>query len=420
MKRGLGIFALVLVGATPPASASELHSWHDPHDLPLAASVRSAVVQQHDAPIQEAPDAKSRRRGSALGGALLPVYGATPGPGCDGRWLQIGPLAWICQDAVTLSSLEPVDRDDRSHVIAEHGLPYRYFFVGKDGSWAYGSLRDADEAVPEQQLEPGFAVAGVDLKTKGIERYVLTSHNRWVPLRDLSGPARPFLFQGQSVEDGRLDFAWVVVDNARIYSRPDLTARTKATRSRFELVPVLETKQSRGERFVRIDEQSWLRARDLRQPTSAPPPDEILPGERWIDIELATQTLVLYEGDRPIFATLVSTGRGAQGTERATPKGVHRIWVKLRTTNMSNLSDEDATRLYAIEDVPYVQFFSKGVGLHAAFWHRSFGFEKSQGCVNLAPLDAQKLFELTSPRLPAGWHAALPTSLEEGTVVRVR
>src|SRR5690606_26136503 len=109
---------------------------------------------------------------------------------------------------------------------------------------------------------------------------------------------------------------------------------------------------------VRIDEQSWLRARDLRQPTSAPPPDEILPGERWIDIELATQTLVLYEGDRPIFATLVSTGRGAQGTERATPKGVHRIWVKLRTTNMSNLSDEDATRLYAIEDVPYVQFFS--------------------------------------------------------------
>lgn len=419
MKRSFGVFALLLATSSL-ASASELPPWRDPSDLPLPASVRSAVVERHDAPIQQAPDAKSERRGAALGGARLPVYGAMRGPGCRGRWLQIGTLAWICQDAVALSDLEPVDPSDRSHVIAEHGLPYRYFFVGNDGSWGYGSLRDADEAVPEQQLEPGFAIAGVDLKSKGIERYVLTSHDLWVPLRDLSGPVRPFLFQGQTVEDGRLDFAWVVVEKARVHAQPTLSGRTKATRNRFELVRVLETKQSGGERFVRIDEQGWLRARDVRQPSLAPPPNEVLPGERWIDIELATQTLVLYEGERPVFATLVSTGRGAQGTEQATPKGVHRIWVKLRTTNMSNLSDDDAKRYYAIEDVPYVQFFSRGVGLHAAFWHRSFGYERSQGCVNLAPLDAQRLFELTSPRLPAGWHAALPTTVDEGTVIRVR
>jgi len=350
----------------------------------------------------------------------LPIYGTQAGPGCKGKWLNVGPLAWICQNAVELSELEPVAPNDRTHVVAAHGLPYRYFFVRKDGSWAYGSLRDADEAVPERQLEPGFAIAGVDLKTKGVERYVLTSHDLWVPLRDLSGPVQPFLFQGRTVEDGKLDFAWVVVDKAKVYAQPNLDSATRDVRSRFELVEVLEKRETRREHFVRIGEQGWLRARDVRQPTIATPPEEVRPGERWIDIELATQTLVVYEGATPTFATLVSTGRGAQGTEQATPIGVHRIWVKLRTTNMSNLSDDEAQHYYAIEDVPYVQFFSKGVGLHAAFWHRAFGYERSQGCVNLAPLDAQRLFELTNPRLPAGWHAALPTTVDEGTVIRVR
>lgn len=419
MKTGLGLVALFFVGSELPA-APDLPPWQAPGELPLSPSVRSAVVQQHDAPIQEAPDAKSRRRGSAVEGARLPIYGAAPGPGCKGRWLNIGPLAWICQDVVVLSDLAPVAPDERSHLRAEHGLPYRYYFVRSDGSWAYGSLRDADESVPKRQLEPGFAVAGVDVKTKGVERYVLTSQNLWVPLRDLAGPVQPFLFQGRIIDDGRLDFGWVVVDKAKVYAKPSLDSATQGSRSRFEHVEVLERATTRREHFIRIGDDMWLRARDVRQPTIAPPPEEIRPGERWIDIELATQTLVVYEGDKPIFATLVSTGRGAQGTAQATPKGIHRIWVKLRTTNMSNLSDDEAQHYYAIEDVPFVQFFHKGVGLHAAFWHRSFGYERSQGCVNLAPLDAQTLFELTNPRLPAGWHAVLPTAIDEGTVIRVR
>jgi lipoprotein-anchoring transpeptidase ErfK/SrfK len=117
----------------------------------------------------------------------------------------------------------------------------------------------------------------------------------------------------------------------------------------------------------------------------------------------------------------VSTGRGAQGTETATPLGVHRIWVKLATSTMGNLGDEDADTRYSIEDVPYVQFFAKGVALHGAFWHHSFGAAHSHGCVNLAPVDARWLFEFTSPAVPAGWSAVLPAgATDPGTVVRVR
>jgi len=87
---------------------------------------------------------------------------------------------------------------------------------------------------------------------------------------------------------------------------------------------------------------------------------------------------------------------------------------------MTNLEDDDAQKYYAIEDVPWVMFFREGYGLHGAFWHRSFGHVRSHGCVNLSPLDAERLFAWAGPHLPAGWTAALPTDYDPGTLVRVR
>jgi lipoprotein-anchoring transpeptidase ErfK/SrfK len=67
-----------------------------------------------------------------------------------------------------------------------------------------------------------------------------------------------------------------------------------------------------------------------------------------------------------------------------------------------------------------VMYFERGYGLHGTFWHRQFGAKHSHGCVNLTPLDAERLFGWTSPSLPPGWTAALPTSYEPGTLIRVR
>lgn len=388
--------------------------------LPLPAWVKSATVERHDLPIERGPSAKSGRRGSAAIGARLPVYDSEFGPGCKARWINVGPEAWICQDELALGEEPPHHPEDRSQILAPSGLPYRYYFVGKEGSWAYASLEEADEGIPRRELEPGFGVAGMEEGVKGRDRYLRTTHNLWVPMRDLSGPAQPLRFQGEEVRGGRLDFGWVVVDKARTFSKADPRAARKERRERFERVAVLGEKKFRNEAYVRTAEDEWMRDRDLRRPTLAPPPEEALSKERWIDIELASQTLVVYEGKKPVFATLVSTGKGRQGSPQATPKGVHRVWVKLRSTDMSNLQDDEAARYYAIEAVPYVQFFSRGVGLHGIFWHRSLGHVKSQGCVNLAPLDAARLFELTSPRLPTGWHAVLPTEADKGTIVRVR
>ena len=142
-------------------------------------------------------------------------------------------------------------------------------------------------------------------------------------------------------------------------------------------------------------------------------PKDLAPGERWIEVRLAQQVLILYEGTTPIFQTLVSTGVDGAGdpeTTRSTPRGVFRIHSKHVTWRMAadehepwKEGDKPDPR-YQIDDVPWVQYFSGGYALHAAFWHDSFGEPKSHGCVNLSPRDAQWLFGETLPRLPDGWH----------------
>jgi lipoprotein-anchoring transpeptidase ErfK/SrfK len=402
---------------------SDLPPWREADDLPLPEGARSVVVQRPEQAIVAEPLVSAARRGTALAGARLPLFGAKRGAGCGARWISIGPQAWMCQDALTFDSSPPNPPGPAADVNAPSGLPFQYYFVGKGGSNGYFRLQDAEDVAPDQELEPGFAVAIVDEGVKQGTRYGRTHHGMWIPMHDL-GEVVPFGFHGQEVVDGKLDFAWVVEDKAPVFSTPSSAgarpAKSAKARVRFEKIDILEEKIDKKAGYFRTGEGEWVRARDVRRPVAVTPPSSLRPNERWIDVDLATQTLIALEGDKPLFATLVSTGKGKEGTDTATPKGEFRIWVKLESSNMDNLEDEEAEKYYAIEDVPYVQFFSKGVGLHGAFWHRGFGRVRSHGCVNLAPLDAQRLFAFTSPHLPAGWAAVLPTSEEEGTLVRVR
>jgi hypothetical protein len=140
-------------------------------------------------------------------------------------------------------------------------------------------------------------------------------------------------------------------------------------------------------------------------------------GERWLDVNVSKQTLVAYDGEKPVFATLVSTGEAGLGdsdTSTATKRGIFRIHTKHVSVTMS--SDEVGEE-YELRDVPYVQYFEKGYALHGAYWHDRFGTPKSHGCINLAPEDAKRLFFFTEPALPVGWHGVLKALT--GTVVFV-
>jgi hypothetical protein len=420
-KRRLGVIAIAALSslARPARADAPVPPWNDPAGVPVPSWARSVVPRPGergrpgDLVLFAGPGRANGKRGVTLPGASLPLFGARGGGGCSGSWWMVGALAWVCGDDANLS---PEEASVPPQPIEVDGLPRQYFFVGSRGASAYASLEEAAEGTADRELEGGWGIAAVEQRSQGAERWVHTSKGLWIAARDLAA-ARPSAFHGEALGDGTLDLAWVVADKANVFPQPSAKAKSKEARARFELVHIIE---ENGD-YVRVGDAQWLLARDLRRPHVAPPPAEVRwAAERWIDVELASQTLVAYEGERPVYATMVSTGRGPQGSDGATPMGVHRIWVKLLASDMDNVERDDLDAHYSLEDVPYVQFFDNAVGLHGTYWHRDFGRMKSHGCVNLAPLDARWLFAFTGPRLPSGWTAAYPTPVDAGTVVRVR
>jgi lipoprotein-anchoring transpeptidase ErfK/SrfK len=409
------------VTVTAPGARGDapLPPWVGEGEVPPPSWARSVVAKPSDAgPRQPAglvlfsePNRASSRRGVGANGASLPFFGTRRGSGCTGSWWLVGPLAWTCSDDANLSA-EAAEAPPR--VIDAGGLSAQYAFIQSAGASAYASIEAAEEGEADQELEGSWAVAVVERR----ERWARTTKGLWIAQQDLA-LARPSTFQGTRLVDGVLDVAWVVADRAGVWASatPSAKDKPKETRPRFQLVHVREESGA----MVRVEDGAWMFSRDLARATRAPVPVEVTgAGERWIDVDSSSQTLVAYEGPRPVYATLVSTGRGAPGSTSVTPPGVHRIWVKIFASDMANVQSQDIEPHYSLEDVPYVQFFNDAVALHGTYWHGDFGHPRSHGCVNLSPLDARWMFDFTEPRVPAGWDAAYPASIDPGSVVRVR
>lgn len=103
--------------------------------------------------------------------------------------------------------------------------------------------------------------------------------------------------------------------------------------------------------------------------------------ERWIDVDLSSQTVSAYEGKNVVNTFLVSTGTW----QHPTVTGKYKIYVKYRYTNMAGPG-------YFLPDVPYTMYFYDGYGLHGTYWHSNFGTPMSHGCINLETSNAAWLY----------------------------
>ncbi len=263
------------------------------------------------------------------------------------------------------------------------------------------------------RMARGYYVSTDDIIGEPGARYQRTIRGRFIP-EEVLAPAKPVDFEGLLLQGGlRLPRAFVVGGGVKLLrrERPDGPLKNHAGVDRLSDLDYLGTVTYKKRQYVQVGENLFLPSRVVAEVTAVEPPEDLGEKERWIDVDLSEQTLVAYEGTRPVFATLVSTGR--EGFE--TPTGSFRIYSKHVTITMD---DPDAgEEAYSIEDVPWVQYFKESYALHGAFWHNRFGRVRSHGCVNLAPKDARRLFFWTGPHLPEGIHGASATKENSGTRV---
>jgi hypothetical protein len=191
----------------------------------------------------------------------------------------------------------------------------------------------------------------------------------------------------------------------------------------FELVTLTGDELTVGKTtYVAATDGTYLKKEHLRIPEPGEPPKDLGADERWIEVDLSSQTVIAYIGRTPVFATLISSGKEStqKDKDHRTPTGEWRVREKHITTTMDGDGTVAGDLPYSIEDVPYVMYFHKAYALHGAFWHRNYGTRMSHGCINLAPLDAKRLFFFSAPQLPSGWHGAWSRDNNPGTRVVVK
>jgi hypothetical protein len=240
-----------------------------------------------------------------------------------------------------------------------------------------------------------------------------------VPI-DRTRVIRPSSFSGMRLDEAvSLPVAFVKTKRAqRLYLEGESLRAGEGLEWR-QPIPLGKGRMQRGgATYWQALDGTWVRADQMvRIDRFQSEPSWAGSGRKWIDVSILKQSLTAYEGGRPVYVTLVSTGADGLGDPdktHSTIQGAFLIHTKHVTTTMDG---DDVGDEFDLRDVPFVQYFTEGYALHGAYWHDDFGTPRSHGCVNLAPLDAAWLYGWTTPGVPAGWHGAL--SLRKGTLVYI-
>ncbi len=327
-------------------------------------------------------------------------------------WMQIEPRGWVCVKDLTPSSAPPAATLVPDHIVALTELKELRGIIPA-GARPYASLGAIRRGRPSRKLkgwtlvrEPGptVVVAGIT--------YVKTEHGYLVD--QAVEVRRPSTFTGIDLTVAPplvWPFAWITPRHkdaaVSVHATPATDAVAVRTLVRRDLVAVLETR----DRFARIGVDEWVGLAELRVARLTGRPRGVAADERWIDVDLDEQVLVAYQGDAPVYATLISGGRG-----RSTPTGIHRIAKKISRTRLK--APDVSLGTWDMPDVPFSMRFRKYYAVHGAYWHDSFGKPRSQGCLNLSPRDARFIFEWSYPQVPAGWLDA--RDYAGGTPIRIR
>lgn len=289
------------------------------------------------------------------------------------------------------------------------------------------ALRGDPNSALQRNLVRGFIVS-LDREFRAGKhgrRYWRTINNGFVPYRAMSPVSSPD-FRGTRIDDiSRMPIGYIL-------SRSTVFAFTKTDQGRarrgsgldfHHRLHIVGEEEIGGTRYYVADDGRLYREQDVRRIEPRPRPNGVAAHEKWIEVNLAEQYVIAYEGDQPVYVTLTSTGRPHHRSDPTidynTPTGLFRVRAKHLASKMDGDADTATDGPYSIDDVPWVQYFELAYALHGAFWHNGFGFPRSHGCVNLSPVDGQWFFNWSDPQVPEGWHGAYPSESNPGTWIYV-
>jgi hypothetical protein len=228
-----------------------------------------------------------------------------------------------------------------------------------------------------------FASYNTQMESEGRLWYML-EYNQWVRDEDFT-PAQMSTFSGFEIySQPQRPFGWMVTDfeySDAPGTEPSPNAIKLARHSPVQVYDAVVADD--GWIWYDIGQGRWMRQTYLSIIEVKPRPAEVGENEYWVEVDLYEQNFAAYEGDRMVYAGLVSSGLNRWPTH----EGLFQVWDRWLMTEMSGA--EGKIDYYVVEDVPHTMYFDNDIALHGAYWHDRYGYKHSHGCVNMAPRDAE-------------------------------
>lgn len=237
----------------------------------------------------------------------------------------------------------------------------------------------------------GFLFATVETRVESEgQAWYRINHEEYVMADDLRIVQQPSFSGYEITSQPERPFGWILapVFPSREPGAPHVPGTPKLDRyTFFKVYDAVTVQEDDGEwLWYNIGGGYWVRQTFVSLVEVSPRPEGISEGEFWVEIDLYEQSFAAYEGDRMVYAGLVSSGLNRWPTR----EGLFQVWSRHLQTKMSGA--EGQVDYYFIEDVPHTLFFDDDIALHGAFWHDRFGYKHSHGCVNMPPRAAEWVY----------------------------
>lgn len=223
------------------------------------------------------------------------------------------------------------------------------------------------------------------------ELWIMINPGEWVHVDDTTVETQASEFRGVKVMSQPFrPFGWVVSRNFTPSRTPGGEEDpTFGEMYRYEFVEIFDAVEDKeGWLWYSMGDGRWVKQTHLSIVEWNPRPPEVGPDEYWVEVDLFEQTLAAYEGDKMVFATLISSGLNRWPTY----EGIFQVEQRYKANKMSGA--EGKVDYYFVEDVPHTMYFDmvNQIALHGAYWHDRFGYKHSHGCVNMPPQDSEWVY----------------------------
>jgi hypothetical protein len=231
-------------------------------------------------------------------------------------------------------------------------VSYHYARVVKENAPVFTSLEDAIHGENVlRRIEPGFDfVTYIDQAEVDGKRYFMIDQGILMRGSDLSRISVTSSFQGLIFQETPKNaFGWMR-NQAEIRRTPGYEPQdyTGKTLYRYDLVQVYKAEKVGDMDWYLVGPDQWVEGRQVGRVLPKPVLPEGVTNKRWIEINLAEQTLAVYDQGRLVFATLVATGREGSWTR----PGVFQIYKKVEAETMRGTTEADRSDFYYLEVVP--------------------------------------------------------------------